>query len=336
MITNFEEELIVSVRKMGMLIMVGMLIMFSFSCNIGFASNNYPANTIQLICPWAAGGSTDLLCRTLAKIAPKYFPKPIVVINRTGGAAAVGLGEAKRARADGYTIVISSNPPFVSQPHLNKNLPYSLSDFTPVIGLSKEICCLAVNAKSPWNDINAFIEDAKKNNKVITFGHSGVGLFPHLSAESFFKAVGVRAKGVTFDGDGPVITAGIGGHIDVVTGTANGLIQQVKAGNLKVLLTLAQNRSISFPNVPCVKDMGYKDIDFNIWKFLLVPKGTPGTTAKYLHDNFKKILEDSEFIATMKKMDFEIYYLSGRDISKKLNNEYKLVGEMLKELSFIK
>jgi tripartite-type tricarboxylate transporter receptor subunit TctC len=276
------------------------------------------------------------MCRALAKVAARYIPKPIVVINRTGGAAAVGLGEAKRAKADGYTIVVASNPPFVSQPYLKKNLPYSLNDFTPIIGLSKEICTMAVNAKSTWESIDQLIEDAKKNKKTISFGHSGIGLFPHLAAESFFKAVGVQAKGVVFDGDGPAITAAIGGHIDVVIATANGLVQQVNAGNLKPLVTLAQKRSMSFPEIPCMKDMGYEEIDFNIWKFLLAPKGTPDEIVKYLYNNFKKILEDPVFIDSMNKMEMEIGYLSGREVESKLNKEYELVGSMLKELGFLK
>ena len=323
-------------RKTRLLLMIGMLCLLLFTSTIGVAAKDYPTKPIQLICPWAAGGSTDLLCRTLAKVAPKYFPEPIVVINRTGGAAAVGLGDAKRAKADGYTIVIASNPPFVSQPYLKTNLPYSLNDFTSIIGLSKEICTMAVNTKSPWENIDQLIEDAKKNNKTITFGHSGVGLFPHLAAESFFKATGVQARGVVFDGDGPAITAAIGGHIDVVIATANGLVQQVNAGNLKALVTLAQKRSMSFPDIPCMKDMGYDDIDFNIWKYLLVPKGTSDDIVKYLHDNFKKVIEDPEFIASMNKMEMEIGYLTGKEIDNKLNKEYKLVDNMLKELGFIK
>lgn len=323
-------------RKKGFLLMIGMLCLLLFTFNVGFAANDYPTKPIQLICPWAPGGSTDLLCRTLAKVAPKYIPQPIVIINRTGGAAAVGLGEAKRARADGYTIVVASNPPFVSQPYLKKNLPYSLKDFTPIIGLSKEICTMAVNAKSNWENIDQLIEDVKNNKKTISFGHSGIGLFPHLSAESFFKAVGVQAKGVVFDGDGPAITAAIGGHIDVVIATANGLVQQVNAGNLKPLVTLAQKRSMSFPDVPCAKDMGFDEIDFNIWKYFLAPKGTPDKIVKYLHDNFKKVLKDPEFIASMNKMEMEISYLSGREVKSKLNKEYKLVGSMLKDLGFLK
>ncbi len=323
------------IRKMGLL-MVVVLCLLVFTFSIGFAAQDYPAKPIQLICPWASGGSTDLLCRTLAKVAPKYISQPIVVINRTGGAAAVGLGDAKRAKADGYTIVIASNPPFVSQPHLNMKLPYSLKDFTSIIGLSEEICTMAVNTKSSWKNIDQLVEDAKKNNKTISFGHSGVGLFPHLAAESFFKAAGIPAKGIVFDGDGPAITAAIGGHIDVVIATANGLIQQVKAGNLKPMVTLTQKRSMSFPDVPCMKDMGYNDIDFNIWKYLLAPQKTPGRIIEYLHDNFKKVIEDPEFIASMNKMEMEITYLSRKEIDSKLDKEYKLVGSMLKELGFIK
>jgi tripartite-type tricarboxylate transporter receptor subunit TctC len=122
----------------------------------------------------------------------------------------------------------------------------------------------------------------------------------------------------------------------VVIATANGLVQQVNAGNLKPLVTLAQKRSMSFPEIPCMKDMGYEEIDFNIWKFLLAPKGTPDEIVKYLYNNFKKILEDPVFIDSMNKMEMEIGYLSGREVESKLNKEYELVGSMLKELGFLK
>ena len=133
----------------------------------------FPEREITLICPWPAGGSSDLICRTIAQAAAKHLPKPMIVVNRDGANGVVATTEARTARPDGYTLLQGTSGLFITQPLTQKNLGYHLDDFDILIGVTNEPILLLVHADSPYKTVNDFIAGARKENAVIRFANSG-------------------------------------------------------------------------------------------------------------------------------------------------------------------
>ncbi len=176
---------------------------------------DFPSKEIQIIVPWPAGGATDLIFRSLAVPTEKYLGKAVIVVNRPGGAGAVGYTDAAQASPDGHTLV-SAITPLTILPHEVKTI-FSYKSFDPVINVSTDPSMFLARPDAPWKDLKEFINYAKQNPNIVTVGNSGAGGGVHLVALAFEKAAGVKFNHIPFPGGGPSVTALLGGHINVVS-----------------------------------------------------------------------------------------------------------------------
>ena len=289
----------------------------------------FPEKEVQIIIPWAAGGATDLIFRALAATTEKYLGKAVVVVNRPGGAGAVGYTECMKSQPDGYTLV-SAITPLTILPHQVKTA-FDYKSFEPVINVVRDPCMFLVKSDSPWKTVNEFIDYAKKNPDMITVGNSGAGGGVHLIALAFQQAAGVKFNHIPFAGGGPSVTALLGGHINAVTVSPPEGIQHVKAGKLRIIALFADKRFELFPNVPTVKEQG---IDFVMgqWRGLAAPKDTPPDVIKKLHDAFKKGMEDPVFQKNAKDMVVNLSYLGPEDFGKLMAQDNEFYGKLVKQI----
>jgi tripartite-type tricarboxylate transporter receptor subunit TctC len=232
----------------------------------------FPTKEVQIVIPWAPGGATDLVFRALAASTSKHLGKAVVVVNKAGGAGAVGYTEAMQARPDGYTLVTAVTP-LTILPH-QATTAFTYQSFEPIINVVQDPAMFQVRADSQWKTLSEFLEYAKKNPGMITVGNSGAGGGVHLIALAFEKAAGVQFNHITFAGGGPSITALLGGHVHAVACSPPEGIAHVKAGKLRIIALFSEKRFDAFPAVPTVREQG---VNFTMgqWRGLAAPKGTP-------------------------------------------------------------
>ena len=308
---------------------ISILFVLSLILTIPIHAADFPTKEVQIIIPWAAGGATDLIFRALAATTGKHLGKAVIVVNRPGGAGAVGYTEAAQAKPDGYTLV-SAITPLTILPH-QVTTAFTYKSFEPVINVVSDPSMFLVRTDSQWKSLKEFLDYAKKNPDMITVGNSGAGGGVHLVALAFEKAAGVKFNHIPFAGGGPSVTAILGGHIHAVSVSPPEGIEHVKAGKLKIIALFSEKRFELFPDVPTVKEQGI-DFVMGMWRGLAAPKGTPPDVIKKLHDAFKQGMDDPVFKKNAKDMAVNLQYLGPEAFGKLLAHDHEFFGKLVKEI----
>jgi tripartite-type tricarboxylate transporter receptor subunit TctC len=293
----------------------------------------FPDKPVTVICPWTAGGGTDVLLRGLSKQAEKFLGQTINVANQTGGAGAIGHNAIRAARPDGYTVgmitfELSSLPP-------QGLVPFTYKDFDPLIRINEDPATLTVRKDAPYNTVRGFVDYAKAHPDEITIGNSGPGAGWHIAAGLMADKAGIKAKHVPFDGGAPAVTALVGGHIKAVTVSVAEVRGQVQAGNLKILGVMSLERDKIFPDVPTFKEQGL-DLQFGTWRGLALPKGVPAAVKAKLLDAYKKAFETQEFKEFAAKAALNLAYQDSTDFAKFLAQNSKDVSDVMVTIGLAK
>jgi tripartite-type tricarboxylate transporter receptor subunit TctC len=310
-------------------VIIGLFLAFVLLVSTPIQAADFPTKEVQIIIPWSAGGATDLIFRALAATTGKYLGQAVVVVNRPGGAGAVGYTEAMKAKPDGYTLV-SAITPLTILPHRVKTA-YTYKSFDPIINVVKDPGMFLVRSDSPWKSLKEFLDYAKKNPGMITVGNSGTGGGVHLIALAFEKTAGVKFNHIPFQGGGPSVTALLGGHVNAVSVSPPEGIEHVKAGRLRIIALFSEKRFEMFPDVQTVKEQG---IDFVMgqWRGLVSSKGTPPDVIKKLHDAFKKGMDDPVFQKNAKDMAINLHHLGPEDFGKLMAHDDEFFAILVKEI----
>ena len=310
-------------------VIIGLFVTLILVISVPIHAAEFPTKEVQIIIPWAAGGATDLIFRALAATTGKYLGKAVVVINRPGGAGAVGYTEAAQAKPDGYTLV-SAITPLTILPHQVKTA-FTYKDFEPIINIVDDPSMFLIRSDAPWKSLKEFLDYAKKNPDMITVGNSGAGGGVHLVALAFEKAAGVKFNHIPFSGGGPSVTAILGGHVNAVSVSPPEGIEHVKAGKLKIIALFSEKRFELFPDVPTVKEQGI-DFVMGMWRGLVASKGTPHDVIKKLHDAFKQGMDDPVFQRNAKDMAVNLHYLGPEAFGKLMAYNHEFYGKLVKEI----
>jgi tripartite-type tricarboxylate transporter receptor subunit TctC len=310
-------------------VIIGLFLTLILVVSAPLQAAEFPTKEVQIIIPWAAGGATDLIFRALAATTGKYLGKAVIVVNRPGGAGAVGYTEAAQAKPDGYTLV-SAITPLTILPHQVKTA-YTYKNFEPIINVVSDPGMFLVRSDAPWKSLKEFLDYAKKNPDMITVGNSGAGGGVHLIALAFEKTAGVKFNHIPFAGGGPSVTALLGGHVNAVSVSPPEGIEHVKAGKLKIIALFAEKRFELFPNVPTVKEQGV-DFVMGQWRGLVASKGAPPDVIKKLHDAFKKGMDDPVFQKNAKDMAINLHYLGPEAFGKLMAHDHDFFGDLIKAM----
>ena len=295
---------------------------------------DYPNRPVKIIIPWGVGGGTDMLVRSMLSFMGKYFPRPMVVINKPGGGGVIGTTFALNAKPDGYTVCINGWGPFVTQPSLKK-LQYTENDYIPVMQLSNIPRILSAYPTMPYNSMKEFMDYAKKNPEKIKAGVAAVGTTGHLAMVQLEQDFGVKFTQIPQGGGGPQKVALLGGHVDAAPLVASEAGRFTKSKQIKALCVMDSKRMPDLPDIPTCAEEGYP-VESYVAFHLVVPKGTPEDRIKILHDAFKKCLEDPDFKKIAKKLNILIDYEDAQQSRAKLEKFRKLYAEIVSKLGIKK
>jgi tripartite-type tricarboxylate transporter receptor subunit TctC len=291
----------------------------NFLLGQALAEEPYPTRPVQIIVPFPPGGVADLVARPLATALEKHLKQPVVVVNKTGAGGAVGMQSAAVAKPDGYTLMVALSSISV-MPEVDalfgRPSTYKLKDFAAIALVTADPTILVIKKEAPWKTLADFVADAKKRPNEIKYSSSGVYGTMHVAMEMFAHSAGIKLRHIPTGGGGPALTSLLGGHVDCLSGGPNVSIPHIKAGTLRVLANWGDKRLPALPDVPTMKELGYKDVEFYIWSGFFAPIATPPAAIKILREATAKALQAPDFRAAMEKMETPVYYLDAPEFQK--------------------
>ena len=279
----------------------------------------FPAKPIKLICPWPAGGSSDMVMRALAESASKALGGQVIIENKAGASGMLGPNELVKATPDGYTL--SQVTIGVARlPHMQKMQFDPLKDFTYIVCLTGYTFGMVVRADSPIKTVQDLVSYAKANPGKFSYGSTGNGTTPHLAVEEFASKAGIQLQHVPFKGSSDGLQALLGGHI-MAHSDATGWAPHVESGALRLITTYGSKRTKRWPNVPTLTELGYDTVSDSPFG-IAGPKGMDPALVRKLHDAFKKTLEDPAVLATFDKYDQTVIYMGTEEYTKFIRDTY--------------
>ncbi len=300
---------------------------------LSFGAEKFPAKPIELTVPFAAGGSTDVLARLVAKFAPKYFDKPLVIVNKPGGGGITGTEGVVRSKPDGYTLYCGygSGHDLVT-PHFQK-MPYdTFKDLLPVCRLSIHSIVMITRSNAPYKNMKEFVEWGKKRDQVTASVSTKAGSVD-ITFQAVGKATGMKVVTVPFRGGAESVTAIVGGQTDCGGNHPSEIISHIRAGRLIPIAVALEKRDPAIPDVPTFKELGYNVVSVGSVKGVAAPKGTPPEVIRYLSERFKKVCDDPEFVKEMKNIGQPVMYQNPEEFGRFLKDGYNQFGQMIKEFN---
>ena len=241
------------------------------------AAQAWPAKPLRLVIPFPAGGATDIIGRLLAQKLGAALGQQVVIDNKPGAGGTIGADLVAKAPADGHTLLLATSSTHSIGPALNPKMPYdAFKDFAPIAHVANAPSVLVVGAGFPKGNALDLIKELKANPGKYNFGSSGIGTYPHLSAEMFkWRAGGLFVVHIPYRGTGLVVTDLIAGQITFLMDSIVSAQTHIKDGRVRALAVTGAQRSGSLPDVPTFTELGVPGLAFSNWFGFFAPAGTP-------------------------------------------------------------
>jgi tripartite-type tricarboxylate transporter receptor subunit TctC len=295
-----------------------------------FAQAQYPVKPLRLIVPYPPGGGTDTLARLLVQKLSEALGQQVVLDNRPGAGANIGVEVAAKSPPDGYTLLLATIANAISA-SLYSKLNYDLvKDFSSVTLLATTPHMLVVHPSVPARSVKELVALARARPQQLAYSSSGSGTPSHLAGELFASMTGVRLVHVPYKGGGPSVIALLSGEVSVGFATMPSVIPHVKAGKLRALAVTTAQRSPSFPQLPTISEAGVPGYDAGSWYGLLVPAGTPKEVVARLNAETVKLLKLPEVKGRLDSAGFEVLVSTPEEYAAFTRNEIEKWAKVVK------
>jgi len=297
-----------------------------------FASAAYPDAPIRLVVPWAPGGSTDILARTLAEQLSKSMGQTVLVDNKPGASGNIGSNFVAKAKPDGYTLLVGSMSTHAMNPALMPAMPFKgVEDFTPIAQMANVVNTLVVNASLPVKTVDELVTYAKANPGKLNYASAGPGSTNHLSAVLFEKAAGIQMLHVPYKGGAPAVADTVGNQTQVLFSAGTQTLPHVKSGKLRLLAVTEAKRSTLLPDVPTVGESlaGYQ---LGVWYGLFGPANMPKDLVERLNAATNQAMNNPEVRSRMDSMGVEVVNATAAQFATVLREDADRYGKLIREL----
>ena len=268
------------------------LVLAALMIATGARAADYPTKPINIIVPFAAGGSNDIVARAIGKGLADAWGQPVLIDNRAGAGGVIGAEAVARAPNDGHTILLVSSTFTINQA-IRKRLPYdTLKDFSAVAFVAQSPLLVAAAPKLPASSMKELIELAK--TKTVTYASSGLGSINQIAAELIAGAAGIKLMHVPYRGGAPALNDLIGDHVDLYVSSLPQVLEIVRSGKAKALAVTSSGRSQSLPDVPTLAEAGLSGVDVGSWWGIVAPARTPQPVIAALNTEINKLLTSED------------------------------------------
>jgi len=278
----------------------------------------YPDRPITIVAPFPPGGVADLTARPVAAALEKVLKNPVVVVNKTGAAGAVGMSFVANSKPDGYNLLMALSSISIipeADKLFDRKPAYTMDQLIPIALISADPTIFVVNASRSWKSVKEFVDDAKKRPGEISYSSSGVYGTLHMAMEMLTHGAGIQLKHVPYSGAGPALTALLGGHVDTLASGPAVVIPHIKAGKLRPLAGWGAKRVASLPDVATFKELGY-DIEFYIWAGLFAQSALPAPIMTRLREAMAEAVKAPEVVKTYETAGSPVAYLDAPEFAK--------------------
>ena len=294
----------------------------------------YPSRPVTLIVPFPPGGLADIVARPVAESLSRELGQPVVIENKGGAGGGIGMGVAARAKPDGYTLLMALSSLTVlpeADALLGRSPMFGLNDLRPIARYTADPTVLAVRADAPWKSAKEFIDDARKRPGAINFGSSGNYGTMHVPMEILAQTAGVKLTHVPFTGAGPAVLALLGGQIDAVSTGPATVLQQVKAGKIRVLAHWGHAPLAALPEVASLKDLGY-NAEYAQWSGLFIQSGAPEAIAQRVRAAARIAAQDPKVREVIQNTGSPVVYLDSPDFEKYVQADARRMTDVVRKI----
>ncbi|WP_255592439.1 tripartite tricarboxylate transporter substrate binding protein [Bordetella sp. BOR01] len=264
-------------------------------CAAPASAQSFPQRPITLVVPHSAGGTSDILARTVASEVSKSLGQNIIVDNKGGANGSIAAKTVATAEPNGYTLLLATASTHGINPALYKNLQYdAVKDFTPVTLLATVPNVLVVNKQVKATNVQELIAEIKANGNAFNMASAGAGTPGHLAGEMFKQRAGLDFVHVPYKGGSPALADLIGGQVQFLFTTIPGAMPHIKADTLRALAVTSPRRSPALPDLPTMAESGLPGFQAISWHGIVAPAGTPAATVDLLNQAFAKALASPE------------------------------------------
>jgi tripartite-type tricarboxylate transporter receptor subunit TctC len=273
----------------------GVVALLGVFAYVSAAAQAYPVKPIKIVVPFAPGGSSEIIARSVAQKLSEQLGQQVIVDNRPGGAGNIGMQEVARADPDGYTLILGHVGTLAMNPAMFKKLPYDpVREFTPISLLAVVPNIFVVHKDVPVKDFREFLALSKAKPDLLNYGTAGVGSAGHLAFEYLKMATGASVTHVPYKGTGPMLQDLLAGRVQSTSAGTPPLLPHIKAGTLRPIAVGSRRRVSSLPDVPTVQELGYPGFETTQWYGLLAPARTPEAVIRRLQEEIVKALHSKE------------------------------------------
>ena len=294
----------------------------------------WPTKPITMIVPFPPGGLADLVARPVAEAMSRDLGQPVVIENKAGAGGGIGMAYTAKAKPDGYTVVMALSSLTVipeADALLGRPAMFALTDLRPIARYTADPTVLAVRADAPWKTVQQFVDDAKKRPGAINYGSSGNYGTMHVPMEILAQNAGSKLTHIPFTGAGPAVVALLGGQIDAVSSGPATVLQQVKAGRLRVLSHWGSDVLPSMPDVPSLKSTGF-NAEYAQWSGLFIPAGVPEPIAQRLRASAKAAAQDAKVKEVILGAGSPVLYQDSPEFEKYVQADAKRMADVVKRI----
>lgn len=294
------------------------------AANASVAAESFPTRPITLIVPHSAGGTSDILARTVAAEASKALGQSIIVENKAGANGSIAAKTVATSAPDGYTLLLATASTHGINPSLYKKLSYDpIKEFAPVTLLATVPNVLVVNKSVPAKSVQELIAAIKANSGAYNMASAGAGTPGHLAGEMFKEQAGLEFVHIPYKGGSPALADLIGGQVQFLFTTIPGAISHIKANTLRALAVTSPRRSPALPDVPTMAESGLPGFQAISWHGIVAPAGTPDATINTLNRALTQALSTPEVQQRLKEEGAEAAGLSPKDFGAFIQQEIK-------------